>query len=72
MEGDVSRNGSEDEDDAEPPESSGWASGGWGLKESEKDRTTDHGWNAVESHRIPYSSGSSTTGWDGDESDDTT
>ena len=73
MEGDVSWNGSEDEDDSEKPESSGWISGGWGmLKESGDDGTTDPGWNAVMSRRMPYSVASSTTGWDGDESDDTT
>ena len=73
MEGDVSWNGSEDDDDSEQPESGGLISGGWGmLKESENDKTTDHGWNAVMSRRMHHSVASSTTGWDGDESDDTT
>jgi small RNA 2'-O-methyltransferase len=72
MEGDVSCNGSEDEDDIEKPKSSGWGSGGWGmLNESEKDETADRQWNDIRSRRILHSSGSSTTGWDGDESDDT-
>lgn len=73
MEGDVSWNGSEEEDNVEKSESSSWTSGRRGmLNESEKDVTANHGWNEVESYRIPHSSGSPTTGWDGDESDDTT
>jgi hypothetical protein len=73
MEGDVSWNSSGDDGDIEKPQSSGWGSDGWGnLNEDQKDRATDHEWKEVESRRIPHSAGSSTTGWDGDESDDTT
>ena len=68
MEGDVSRNVS-DEDDTERPEPNSWASAGWGtMKENDDVGTADRGWK---DYRIPHSSGSSTTGWDGDESDDT-
>jgi hypothetical protein len=71
MEGDVSWNSSGDEDDIEMPQSSSWGSGGLeDLNENLKDRATDHGWDEVQSRRIPYSAGSSTTGWDGDESDE--
>jgi len=73
MEGDVSWNSSEDEGEFIKPESRGWSAEGWGkLGESGKSEATDHGWNEVESHRIPHSPSGSTTGWDGDESDDTT
>lgn len=83
MEGDVSWNGSEDEDDIERPESAvGWSNTEWGRTEDagsgvwEKAPNVDwakHGWNQGDQEaEMPPSSGSSTTGWDGgDESDDT-
>ncbi|RDB26089.1 Small RNA 2'-O-methyltransferase [Hypsizygus marmoreus] len=80
MEGDISWNGSEDDDEVEPPHSSEVAGNDWGDKGDMEEcgnisgRVWDGGWKqaACEDNTIPHSSGSSTTGWDGDESDDTT
>jgi len=72
MDGDVSWDGSEDEEDIERPKSSGWGPSGWGKLDEGELAWTDHGGSGREGNRTPHSSGNSTTGWDGDESDDTT
>jgi hypothetical protein len=85
MEGDVSWNGSDDEEDVERPESAaGWAHGEWDSTQYKPESDAwgkapdvnwaNRGWNQedLSAETVPPSSGSSTTGWDGDESDDTT
>ncbi|KAG5647338.1 hypothetical protein DXG03_000406 [Asterophora parasitica] len=78
MEGDVSWNDSEGEDDMEgPADSIGWSHAGWGTgPEWEEVKATGHtGWAEESQGDIsdaPTTGDISTGGWDGDESDDTT
>ncbi|KAF8071784.1 hypothetical protein FPV67DRAFT_1411272 [Lyophyllum atratum] len=78
MDGDVSWNDSEGDEDVEEYDPIGWAHGGWGTaegKETEQSKGTgwgEAGWAEDDLSDVPHSGGTSTAGWDGDESDDTT
>lgn len=77
MDGDVSWNDSEGDDDTEGPEPIEWSHDAWGtVEENETGETKNTGWGETgwtqgDLSDIPHSGGNSTAGWDGDESDDT-
>lgn len=77
MDGDVSWNDSEGDDDTEGPDSMEWSHGAWDHVEGNETRETKNtgwgetGWTRGELSDVPHSGGNSTAGWDGDESDDT-
>ncbi|GLB40263.1 putative O-methyltransferase activity [Lyophyllum shimeji] len=75
MDGDVSWNDSEGEDDTEGADSIDWPQGAWGAVEGNisgeaKLGWGESGWTQSDLSDVPHS-GNSTAGWDGDESDDT-
>lgn len=74
-EGDVSWNNSEEEDEETDRPHEDWSSRSWGETQLEGQDTDPDGWNhsaATKRGKVHNSSSSSTAGWDGDESDDST